>query len=53
MERYISTLPPGKGTSVDEYLTTRSREKSALMAKMLRAIQKGATRPQEKEDAIR
>ena len=53
VERYISTLPPGKGTSVDEYLTTRSREKAALMAKMLRAIQKGAPRPQETNDAIR
>ena len=53
VERYISTLPPGKGTSVDEYLTTRSREKAALMAKMLKAIQKGAPRPQETNDAIR
>ena len=53
VENYRSTLPPGKGTSVDEYLTTRSREKAALMARMLQAIQKGAPRPQETNDAIR
>ena len=38
---------------MDEYLKTRSREKAALMAKMLRAIQKGAPRPQETNNAIR
>ena len=38
---------------MDEYLTTRSREKAALMAKMLQTIQKGAPRPQETNDAIR
>ena len=38
---------------MDEYMTTMPREKAALMAKMLRAIQKGAPRPQEMNNAIR
>ena len=38
---------------MDEHMTTMPREKAALMAKMLKAIQKGAPRPQETNDAIR